>query len=172
VSGPDRALPVALAALLLLACSRDTEKQAEPAEASPPVGQRVTACALVTEAEVAQATGHPVLRAIPQDTLYEPGYWESTCAFQLAGVSGPAAIVTVGASGDYPSVVDGAELADAVSAEAMGISARPLAGFALPAATYPDTGVIVQKGAVRLVVTGRAPEAIRALAATVASRLP
>jgi hypothetical protein len=172
VSGGRRLLPAALTALGLLACSRDSGKRAEPQVASPPVSRRVSACSLVTQTEVAQAAGVAVTTATPQDTVFEPGYWSSTCEFRLAGQPGPAGILSVGVSGDYPTVADAAELADAVSAEAMGISATPLEGFTLPAALYPDTGVVVQKGAVRLLVTGRRRTVITALAGTAASRLP
>jgi hypothetical protein len=163
---------VALAAVGLLACSRDSAKRSTPPEATPPASRRVAACSLVTEAEVAQAVGRAVVKATAQDTIFEPGYWSSSCTFQLA--AGPAAshVVTVGTSGDYPTVADGAELADAVSAEAMGITARPLGGFSFPAAIYPDTGVVVQQGALRLVVSGASRDAVTALATTAVSRLP
>lgn len=162
---------LALAVAGLVACSKDAGKRAAPAEATPAVTRRVAACSLVTEAEVGQAVGRAVVNATAHDTIFEPGYWSSSCAFRLAGPA-PAGVVTVGTSGDYPTVMDGAELADAVSAEAMGISARPLDGLSLPAAIYPDTGVVVQKGAVRLLVTGAPRDAITALASTAASRLP
>lgn len=167
-----RTAAAAVAAVAVLACSRDAGKAREASEASPPASRLVPACSLLTGAEVAQATGHAITNAVAQDSLFAPGYWTSNCVFRLAGASGPAAVVTVAASGDYPAVMDAAELADAVSAEAMGISARPLEGWALPAALYPDTGVVVQKGTVRLLVTGRQPDAVRALAATAASHLP
>jgi hypothetical protein len=163
---------VLLAAIGLMACSKDSARRSAPAAAGPPpASRRVAACSLVTEAEVAQAVGRAVVRTTAQDTIFEPGYWSSTCTFQLAGPA-PAGVVTVGTSGDYPTVADGGELADAVSAEAMGISAQPLEGFSLPAAIYPDTGILVQKGAMRLLVSGARRDAITALASSAASRLP
>lgn len=173
MSGMARpAAAAAVAVLSALGCSRDAPKARGPAEASPPAARLVPACSLLTGPEVAQATGHAIANAVAQDSLFAPGYWTSNCVFRLAGASGPAAVVTVAVSGDYPAVMDAAELADAVSAEAMGISARPLEGWPLPAAVYPDTGVVVQKGAVRLLVTGRQPDAVRALAAAAAAHLP
>lgn len=161
--------------LTVLACSGDKGKQAEPAETSPPAAaasRRVPACSLLTSAEVAQGVGRAVAKVVAQDTLFEPGYWSSTCVFTLTPASGAPGLLTVAASGDYPTVADAAELADAVSAEAMGISAVPLPGMSLPAALYPDTGVVVQKGTTRLLVSGLPQASITPLAATAAARLP
>lgn len=166
------ALPAGLVALTLLACSRDTGRQGQPpAEASTPPSHRVPACSLLTSAEVAQAVGHAVGNVVAQDTLFAAGYWSSSCVFSFGTAPGHPAVLTVGVSGDYPSVADGDELADAVSAEAMGISAVPLAGLRYPAALYPDTGVVVQKGAARLVVSGPPRPVLTSLASTALARL-
>jgi hypothetical protein len=166
---------VGLTVLAALGCSRDSGRQAQSTETSPspnPSSRRVPACSLLTSAEVAQAVGRSVANVVAQDTLFEPGYWSSTCIFALAPAAGRPGVLTVAASGDFPTVADAAELADAVSAEAMGISAVPLPGMALPAALYPDTGVVIQKGTERLLVSGLPREVITPLATTAAARLP
>ena len=170
---PSLRLSLFLVASPLLGCGGSAPPPQE--EGGPPAASAatLTACDLLTKAEVEQATGIPVTAVTPRD-----GGVFSSCSYEADDwVKGSGVLF-------YPSlspVTGSAALADFLRQDlekdqAPYSTPEPLDGLGDAAATYQsDDGVqsylVVQKGSQRIVVSGPKGEALSGLASLALSRI-
>lgn len=150
----------------LICCTGVARVQAQRGKATV-----VRACDLLTAAEAAAilkvATVEP---HNSRDSVAQATVGKSTCVFRPA--KGFSDVVTVVTATGMP-VMDAPTLASAVSDTAFGVTAKPIAGFPVPAAASTDPPVVaLQKGSVRLLVSAPTMEGSKALAAKALARLP
>jgi hypothetical protein len=161
-----------LVPILLLGCGGSAPPPQEDAGQPAASEATLTACDLLTQAEVEQATGIPVTAVTPKD-----GGVFSSCSYEADDwVKGSGVLY-------YPSlppVAGSAGLADFLKQDlekdqAPYTTPQPMDGLGDAAAAYQSTDgvqfyLVVQKGSQRLVVSGPNGEALSGLARLALSR--